>query len=434
MAAASAATATATATSAAAATATAMDVTGDDLSSSHSSSRICTILDLLEDTAYAGPCADASVLEAAVSTGIKSADFRQLCCDLAQSVSSLTGEVCVLSPPAEDDVEGEAFVIDLVGFLKDYGCPHESVVLAPGALESDDNGARLTVLEYLTSELAACRMLIAKHGSAGKSSSSSSSSSKKGGGAGGQSGAAGASGGISSESSSWSSADSIAHVVSVLGLQLPPGASVETVFGAVKARITELCSDLPSDHVPSPLLTHELSPEQWAQLSDLNEVMADEYALRRQMLLRRLDVTVQSFKWSERAKTLLDRIEAFYQPRRRPLTAASSVDVRDVAFAGDDLLRVEKTSNAGVRQGTQTALTKIMIGKVPDRGGRPKDKRPPPAMPRFRARTTGAPKPQRDRGGRGRGSGGGGRGGGKRGKKNRGNRAKGGWEKKKADN
>ena len=39
-----------------------------------------------------------------------------------------------------------------------------------------------------------------------------------------------------------------------------------------------------------------------AKLGKINERMRKEYTLRRQMLLKRLDVTVQSFQWSDRVK------------------------------------------------------------------------------------------------------------------------------------
>ena len=50
------------------------------------------------------------------------------------------------------------------------------------------------------------------------------------------------------------------------------------------------------------LVTQPLSQEQWAVLDRINDALMKEYSVRRQMLLTRCDVTVQSFKWSERAK------------------------------------------------------------------------------------------------------------------------------------
>lgn len=55
--------------------------------------------------------------------------------------------------------------------------------------------------------------------------------------------------------------------------------------------------------------------------------------VRRQMLLKRLDVTVQSFKWSDKAKSQLDRIEADYQPKRMALQPTVEFTPQDVVFA-----------------------------------------------------------------------------------------------------
>lgn len=82
--------------------------------------RLCAILDALEDTGYEGRCTDPAVLETACEAGVASADFRTLCCDIAQSLGSVAGTSCCLAP-AEDDAAGEAFAMDLLGFLRDYG-------------------------------------------------------------------------------------------------------------------------------------------------------------------------------------------------------------------------------------------------------------------------------------------------------------------------
>ena len=46
----------------------------------------------------------------------------------------------------------------------------------------------------------------------------------------------------------------------------------------------------------------DLSEEQWATLDRINDTLTKEYATRRQMLLTRCDVTVQSFRWSDHLK------------------------------------------------------------------------------------------------------------------------------------
>ena len=50
------------------------------------------------------------------------------------------------------------------------------------------------------------------------------------------------------------------------------------------------------------LVTQGLSVEQWATLDRINEALTEEYSLRRRMLLTRCNVTVKSFKWSDKAK------------------------------------------------------------------------------------------------------------------------------------
>ena len=50
------------------------------------------------------------------------------------------------------------------------------------------------------------------------------------------------------------------------------------------------------------LVTQRLSEQQWATLERINQSLTQEYATRRQMLLTRCDVTIQSFSWSERIK------------------------------------------------------------------------------------------------------------------------------------
>lgn len=67
-----------------------------------------------------------------------------------------------------------------------------------------------------------------------------------------------------------------------------------------------------------PLLKARLSDKQWAQVLAINEVLSEEYRIRREMLLKRLDVTIQSFKWSDKAKVssnsflLLLRVLSYY--------------------------------------------------------------------------------------------------------------------------
>nr|SVE73576.1 EOG090X06T3 [Daphnia atkinsoni] len=111
----------------------------------------------------------------------------------------------------------------------------------------------------------------------------------------------------------------------------------------------------------------------------------------------------------------MDEVTATYQPLRSSMQAEPKVTISRLLSAREDVAHEEKTSSASVREKTKTPLQRILIGAVPDRGGRPTEqRRPPPEMPGWQKR-----KP--DGGGRGGYRGGGG--GGQRG----GGRVQGGW-------
>lgn len=82
------------------------------------------------------------------------------------------------------------------------------------------------------------------------------------------------------------------------------------------------------------------------------------------------------------------------------------VKLSQLLASRDDLTIIEKTSNASVRKNTRNDVTKIVIGNVPDRGGRTDEVEPPPReMPSWQQNRVA----DASRGGRG------GRGGGRRG-------------------
>jgi len=65
----------------------------------------------------------------------------------------------------------------------------------------------------------------------------------------------------------------------------------------VVLQISDLIS---SKAVGLPLLKTTLSPSQWEIVEYISHALRQEYEVRRQMVLQRLDVTIQSFTWSDR--------------------------------------------------------------------------------------------------------------------------------------
>jgi len=66
-------------------------------------------------------------------------------------------------------------------------------------------------------------------------------------------------------------------------------------------QISDLIS---SQSVALPLLKSTLSPSQWEIIEYISHALRQDYETRRQMVLQRLDVTIESFTWSDRLTVL----------------------------------------------------------------------------------------------------------------------------------
>ena len=169
----------------------------------------------------------------------------------------------------------------------------------------------------------------------------------------------------------------------------------------------------PSAAAARPLLTaSSLMEAELATLEKVAAVLTSEYETRRAMLLKRLDVLISTFRCSSRLEGDDERkaemlssvgklIEGLPPPAR--LRAAD-------AFKADaSLLELQLPVRIGARgtgadggSAAASAVKKVLIGKVPDRGGRTGEAYAP--MQSFTQQ-------QREREGRGGGGGGGGGGG-----------------------
>ena len=100
-------------------------------------------------------------------------------------------------------------------------------------------------------------------------------------------------------------------------------------------------------------------------LSNVAKALSQEYATRRAMLLKRLDVLVSTFGWSQRAAErkdeMLQRVQSILA-NAPPLADFTAAD----AFAADDTL-LELQRAMPLQAG---GLKRVTIGSVPDRGGR----------------------------------------------------------------
>ncbi|XP_072550134.1 protein FAM98B [Salminus brasiliensis] len=158
-------------------------------------------------------------------------------------------------------------------------------------------------------------------------------------------------------------------------LDMDPASRLSDAYPQVETRL----ASLPEGEVREPLLKTDLSSSQWRKVHELNEALRKDYDCRRQMMIKRFYVTLQSFAWGERGKernTLLSSVPPFSAPLE------SSVSIALLLAARGDQSRI-----LPVRAGPTTAIYKVLMGCVPDRGGRPGEIEPP--MPAFTRRSEG---------------------------------------------
>ncbi|XP_011453107.3 protein FAM98A [Magallana gigas] len=355
------------------------------------------ILDSLEDLGYDGSLLDPAALSEAVSQGPASTEFTKLVSWLTDRLKDFCGlEETIHATHSPDDAAN--FVMELSGCLRELNCPYTSLYEGGPVTERlKTKESAVQLLDYLTSELQTAHILAVKKPQELRSTTSPDNQS------------------IANESDI---AKHLKIMLIALGFPKPP-ANINSfqLFSRVETKVNELMSKNPGV-MSKPLLKARLSDKQWEQIMKINDSLVREYTTRREMILKRLDVTIQSFMWSEAAKKRENEIAAVYQPVRKLLKASCDLSVADILSAREDLTYVHKTSSGDAR--VRCAINKVKIPKVPDRGGRVWEQEPPPPeMPSFQKRVD-QPQGQRPQSGRG---GRGGRGG----RSDRGGKVQGGW-------
>uniref|UniRef100_A0A3Q2SVV1 Protein FAM98B n=1 Tax=Fundulus heteroclitus TaxID=8078 RepID=A0A3Q2SVV1_FUNHE len=171
-------------------------------------------------------------------------------------------------------------------------------------------------------------------------------------------------------------------------LGLDASSQFEDVQNEVKSRLVRL----PGGDMANPLLSSSLSAEQWTALQKINDTLSVDYQCRQQMMIKRFQVTIESFSWGEKAKEHSAALASV--PSLLSFTGSSQVSPSLLLAAREDQSFIEP-----IKAGKTTAVYKTLMGGVPDRGGRPGEIEPP--MP-----TWGERRAQGGRGGRGGGRGG----------------------------
>ncbi|XP_036264198.1 protein FAM98C isoform X6 [Pipistrellus kuhlii] len=88
--------------------------------------------------------------------------------------------------------------------------------------------------------------------------------------------------------------------------------------------------------------------------------------------------------WELHAKAKGEAMKAVLIPIRETLTPESDVSIAHILAARADLSRLVPATSKAARRGTSCAINKVLMGNVPDRGGRPDELEAP--MPSWQSR------------------------------------------------
>ncbi|ALC48794.1 CG5913 [Drosophila busckii] len=320
------------------------------------------IIDSLEALGYKG--VQHEKLTQSLDDGIGSEELREVIFWLATELHLLrkTDEHVALSSKDHKD-----FATELSLLLTELGCPYLQFVAAPMSERFHTRESLLQLLEYLTSELMATRMSLELQSKLAEPPS------KK----------------FKTESHLQQAVEQLTS-----GLQLgelPKNMNsklfLERLMPRLEQRLKQTNAAVPSE----PLLKSKkpLTDGQWRELDAMQKDLDGEYNLRREMMVTRLEATVQSFQWSDGMKQRQNEIAERLKRKFQELEQLKNGDDDANIVA---LLAARVASSANVRKNTASIIEKHIISDVPDRGGRANEHAPPqPEMPAWQQQPAGGP-------------------------------------------
>lgn len=317
---------------------------------------------ILEDLRSLGKSISVKEFRKSINGGPKSIKYTQLVEWITKEIQILSGlEEHVNSISSEAD--SSSFLLEVSSFLKESGCSYNTLIEGhfEDRLNSDEN--KLLLLDYLIGELRASRIINA--------STTNTKSNMQ----------------VTLIESNTSKC--VKEILMTLKFpKPPPNINTSSLFNKVTTKLQDLLKTVPPALIGKSLVCNSYSSEQWKYINKSIELLNEEFNIRSKMLLTRLDVTVQSFKWPDRLKNKKQKLEEIYQTKLNLINKLPNFCVSDFLLARDDLAIVEKTSSMLAVQNTNSSVNKVMIGQVPDRGGRPNEQQaPPPEMPSWQQRT-----------------------------------------------
>jgi hypothetical protein len=144
----------------------------------------------------------------------------------------------------------------------------------------------------------------------------------------------------------------------------------EDVLRRATEKAREVMAAVPSTHTELLLDPSTWSAEQRELIERVHQALHEEYKVRREMIIKRAQVTTASFCFSPRLNAHKELREEFKRRIAEDFSVEPKVTMDDICDArGADLALVGIKVTAG-SAGLNSSVKKIIMGAVPDRGGR----------------------------------------------------------------
>ncbi|KZC04322.1 Protein FAM98A [Dufourea novaeangliae] len=291
------------------------------------------LLERIQKLGYNGELIDSNKYMEALKLGPKSPEFTKLVAWLADEIAILNDMDETIHPIVSSD-DSSSFLLELSCFLKELGCLNERLMSGNINSRLSTQQDRYILLDFLGAELMASRLIESKRH---KTSTS-----------------------VDVHVEESDTAKDLKDLLVALNFEKPPDdITPEKLFARLENKLKDVLKTVPPELIGQPLITKDFTEKEWKDLEHIQQELQDEYRMRRDMLLKRLDVTVQSFLWSDRVKTREAELNKRYEETRKFLSAEPDITFADLLAVRDDIALIEKTSNASVRKNTKSDINSI---------------------------------------------------------------------------
>lgn len=164
------------------------------------------------------------------------------------------------------------------------------------------------------------------------------------------------------------------------------------LLNKVQEAARKAVTQLPIGFLDPLVCKEDLSGDQLDVLGEIVEQLTKQYTVQRRVLIERASLTLQSFLWSKRLEAMgtVDEVKQIVDQGLMGMSPEPSVSVSQLFTTNlGDVIDVSHRATCGRSTTFKASVKGVMIGEVPDRGGRPDGRSTNDSnMPKFSKRIT----------------------------------------------